>query len=653
MQLTQKYINETKRFSKMVKRGQLSVFIMIGIFLLLGIALFLVFFQGSLHEFFPNLGDPLVAYTETCMESIARQGLEVMTLQGGYITLPEKMSIFPDAYVDNGFKVPLWYYKGRDKKPTIRFMETELGKYIDENIGTCLNYDDFPQFEIEKLGNISTDVDIGYHDVEVTMHQKLKVKKYGADEYTYIDTFNTGFKSRFGEFYQLASELMDYENFFGFLENYTDEMIASSDYLPYEGMEISCKPSVWQLSKMKEYVQTLVMHNLNFLMFKNTKYYDTKIPYYDKQYKIDFTKNKFKDIGVKVIYNPLWDMDFEVSPSKNGIVKPIKFSIDRYLNTCVKIFHHKYSVNYPVLFQLSDEYGNRFYFASPVIMKRGLANRYNEILPWPTEYDDAGSIAYCANTSKISMFGLDDKGMLVSTPSIRNNRQNSLRVFAIDKVYGTVLPGVNISYACVNFKCSIGTTSYPMIDGLLTGAQPMLDKKFPDCSGGLVIAQHPNYQTKRVQMSVEENTNNALVTLEMYPLKQFNYKVMVVEDHNGIIDVRELTDDEKAVITIKNNDEMFEKTIVIPSDNDYFRNLSLMVGDLTYDLDIMLVNDDRYLGGLALNWTVNQDELLRNNYILFYALKKDPLYAPSTAKEWQEIYDFPINNSDKYPPELR
>jgi len=199
---------------------------------------------------------------------------------------------------------------------------------------------------------------------------------------------------------------MDYENRDYFLENYTDEMIACSDWLPYEGMELTCSPRVWQVSQMKDYTQTMIMHNLHFLQFENTDFRETGMPYYDKQYKVPFTWEDFRDFKVDVIYNPHWGMDFEVIPSHSGITEPYEFTLSKYLMSCIKIYHHKYNVEYPVIFQLTDqeEPENKFFFASPVIMKRGIPNRYNEVLPWPTDYDETRSIDYNNNQQKCQSY---------------------------------------------------------------------------------------------------------------------------------------------------------------------------------------------------------------------------------------------------------
>ena len=632
----------------------MSVFILVGIFILLVVVMLYSLNQGLIPGFEFGESDPVTQYTETCLESVAKEGLSIMSVQGGYIDLPQMLSYDSGGYLNLGFKVPMWYYKGTDWKPSRTRMEKELSEYIVSNIGTCLNdYRAFRnEYDIEYLGEMDAGATIQDRSVTAELNNYMRLTPLGEERHTYIEEFKVDIETDFGRLYSLASEIMDHENTEYFLENYTDEMIACSDYLPYEGMEISCSPSVWRVDDMEDYTQQLVMHNLHFLQFVNTRFEETGMPYYDKQYKVYFTSNDYSDISVEPIYRPSWGMDFEVIPSENGVSKPFDFTINRYINTCVKIFHHKYSAYYPVMFQLTDGVED-FFFATPVIMKRGLPNRYQEVPLWPTEYDQAGSREYCSQTTEVTLYTQDSSGDMMTTPSLRQNRQNSLRVFVENALTGELMPGVNISYQCVMWRCPIGSTSYPAQAGLLTGAAPMLSARFPECTNGLVIAQRPGFLTARKQMTVSEETDGSQVTIEMLPLKEYDLSVRVVEDHNGLITERELEEDESVLITLKNDGLMYDKTIVYPSENPYFSNLSLIVGDVTYELDIKLVTDESYLGGLALNWTVPASRTFSNRHVIFYAIKKDPLVPAATAEEYQEIYEYAMKNSKDYPPRLR
>jgi hypothetical protein len=639
----------------MQKRGSVSIFIIVGLVLLVAVSLIYVIASGIVVPPWGKDSASVRKYTEECMNTITAQGISVMEIQGGYIGLPTRL-VATDAYIDMGYKIPYWYHHARDYRPTIRMMEVELSNYVQKNLPLCLdNYSAFKGLRITADGNMTVDASIGEHEVSVRLNYPLIIQEAGSDRLETLERFGKDIPSNIGTMHLLASELNNYENTEGFLENYTDEMIACSDWLPYEGMELTCKPRLWRVQEMKEYTQTMIMHNLHFLMFGNTKYEETGMPYYDKQYKVDFTDRDYRDFKVDVIYKPSWGMDYDVIPSDNGLVRPHEFKISKFLMGCFKVYHHKYSTEYPVVFQITDltKPGEKFYFATQVMMRRNLPNRHLEVVPWPSEYNAMNNARYCSNTSKVTMFTLDPTGRMLMTPAIRMNRQNSLRIFVRDASTDQYLPGANISYQCALYKCPIGETYYPLVDGLWAGASPKLETTFPDCEGGLVIAEREGYQQGMAQATVSKETTGEQVIVDMYPLRQFNYQFAVIEEHNGLISTRPLAEGENVLLNLKNEDLAYEQDILYPSESDYYKNLTLIVADVTYQLEAMLVAGDQYLGGARLNWTVSAQEAGGARFVTFNLLKLTPALPPSTPEEFQAILTYADEKSPNYPPEFR
>lgn len=641
----------------MKKKGVISVFIIVGIFIIVIIALILSMQQGVIPKpaFLRSDADAITTFTQSCISTITIQAVDIMLVQGGYIDLPKELKE-DELYLDFGFKIPHWYHQGYSYAPSVIEMQQELNDYVEENLKKCINgYVDFPQFDVIPLSNIKVESKIGERLIRIKTNYNLQVSYDEKEEKTYLEEFNVDVKSNLGKMANLGRELMLWENRDFFLENYTDEMIACSDYLPYEGMELDCSPKIWKVSDMKTYTQNLIMHNIHYLMFENTDYTETGMLYYDKQYKVDFTNNNYKGFKVEVIYNPKWGMDFEVNPSSNGVSKPMKYALDKYLMSCFKLYHHKYTIEYPVVFQITDTKNpeNKFSFATPVIMRRGIPNRFSEVRPWDSEYDEAGSKEYCSNKTRIIMHNVDSNGLIYSTPSLKNNRQYGLRVFVKDTVSNQMMSDVNISYQCVNYRCEIGETSHPKSGVFYTGGLPMLNSKFPECLNGLVIAEKTGYQKEIKQVTVSKETDAIQVDIKMSPLKKFNYIIKVIEDHNGLIRERDLKDDEIVMMTINEETKNFEENIVYPTDLEYFSDLDLMVGDFKYELDVKLVTEEEYLGGLLYNWTVSKSSMQNGRYVIFYVIKKDPLVMAQTPEDYKDVYDYAIENSDKYPPKIR
>ncbi|MBN2458274.1 hypothetical protein JXB31_04050 [Candidatus Woesearchaeota archaeon] len=649
----------------MAKRGQLTIFIIVGLLIVIIVGLFFMM-KTRLGE--NVLGPPseikeIVLYTETCVSQLASEGVFQLSMQGGYINMPDYILSDKRSYVDNGFFVPLWLYKSDERMPTVHDMEMQLASYVDENLLGCLSFylpfakeydiicDELPKSEVK----------ISDREINIKTYYSLDINKKGSETFYSWDEFNSEVKSRLGEMYELSKEIMEYENREAFLEDYTDEMVACSDYLPYEGMEITCSPRSLLVSDMKDYTQQLVMHNLHFLQFEKTDFQETGMPYYDKQYKIDFTNKDYTEYKVNVIYNPAWGMDFEALPSHNGLVEPYEFEITNIIRSCVKVYHEKYNIDYPVIIQVMESGNpeNAFYFASPVLVMQNLPNRYNEVRPWEVEADELDSEKYCSPTADITVYSLDELNRMVAEPSYRDNRKNQLRVYALDALYGYpdgVLFGVNISYQCVRFKCDIGTTGYEeMEDGLLmVDSLPRLKSGFPECTNGFLIANKPGYHQAVKQQTVGPDTDGEQVTIEMYALKDFDYGIRVVQDHNGVINDRALDSSKETVmILLKNEEQGFEKKIIYPSDLDYYTNLSLLMGDFTYNVEIMLTQDDELVGGANYNWTPSLNNLFYSNYVVFYVYKKDPLVLTTSPEESYELYKYALEASPAYLPRFQ
>jgi hypothetical protein len=646
----------------MKNKSQISIFVIIGLVIIIIISGFL-FFNDSLPLISKkdNIAN-IVIYTETCIEQIATDGIFMQRMQGGYINIPE-IILLRKAYVEaGGFKVPNWFYKGSSYKPTILRMEEELADYIDDNLLRCLNfYIPFVnKYDITFQELPTTNVKISNNKVSLNTNFPIEIKKKGIDEIYYHNEFITELKTDLGKLYNLASELDSYENTEAFLEFYTDEMIAASDYLPYNGLELDCKPKYFYEREMKEYTKQLIIHNLKYLQFLNTNYKESGYPYYDKIYKVDFTRNNYKDYNINILYHPNWNMLFKAVPSDNGVVKPHEFKAFNFFSVCMKVYHTRYTIEYPVLFQLlnEDNMDSFFYFSTPVLMRRNMPNRYSEVIPWDIELlDSETNDPYCDLTTNVTNYYLGQNNVMLTNPAIRNNRENKLNVYAVDWFYGYpggVLNNVTIHYQCVKSKCEIGKTSFVSVDNLLMfNSLPHLNTGFPECENGIIIAQKDGYHQAITYQSVNEQTDNEQVTIEMYKLKELKFNVKVLDESFGLLQERNLRNGESAIIIIKNDELRFEKQLFFPIDENLeFNNLELLIADVDYDLEILLTHGSYLVGGSNLNWTVNAEDVFSLNNVEFYVYKKSPNVVTYDPEELYQLYETSLNESIDYPPRL-
>lgn len=130
----------------MKKKGQVTIFIIIAVIIIAAIALFFVFRSGVI----PGVGGPAheitpAPFLDTCLRDKTREGIEIISLQGGYINNPlhirfmfEEEGVYRNisylCYTSN------YYIPGDNKQPMlIQHLKSEVENYISEEVEFCFN----------------------------------------------------------------------------------------------------------------------------------------------------------------------------------------------------------------------------------------------------------------------------------------------------------------------------------------------------------------------------------------------------------------------------------------------------------------------------------------------------------------------------------
>ena len=117
----------------MDKRGQVTVFIILGILVVIGILLLAV----------PRMRPPLEQETQlqnvrsevqqsvdSCLQQVGLEAVQYISSKGGYFD--------PPASYDNGSLLPFYAYLAEDNTPTQATVERELSKYVDKQLFFCV-----------------------------------------------------------------------------------------------------------------------------------------------------------------------------------------------------------------------------------------------------------------------------------------------------------------------------------------------------------------------------------------------------------------------------------------------------------------------------------------------------------------------------------
>ena len=157
----------------MRKRGQVTIFIIIAIVLIAAIGLYFVFRDSFNVKEIPSEIDFVYVHIISCLEETTEQGINYISLQGGYYEVPKQLSI---EYFSKD--IPYYYLNSKVYVPSIEIVEEGLEEYIYINLENCLNFEDFEEqgFEINK-GNLLVSTNIKENKVNIKVDYPITITK--------------------------------------------------------------------------------------------------------------------------------------------------------------------------------------------------------------------------------------------------------------------------------------------------------------------------------------------------------------------------------------------------------------------------------------------------------------------------------------------
>ena len=196
--------------SKMKKSGQITVFIIIAVIIVAGIALFFIIMSKTKPTMSrPSMENPQ-AYVEQCAQDAASRAIEIILPQGGWIsTINYKMY--------NDTKVAYLCYIGVNYKACImqtplfiRHIEGEITNYTHPIIESC-----FQELKTEleakkynvEMGEMNVSTELGTNGVKIKINRDFNIEK--NKETRRFNSFKAAFNS---PVYNLAVVALDIAN---------------------------------------------------------------------------------------------------------------------------------------------------------------------------------------------------------------------------------------------------------------------------------------------------------------------------------------------------------------------------------------------------------------------------------------------------------
>lgn len=184
------------------KKGQVTIFIIIGILIVAGVLLFFLLRGNLTNEGRSNQVDqevePIYNYVQGCLEESSGEGIFHISERGGYYEVPEE--------IKSDMGVPYYLKEKEVMMISKQEMESQLSRTIEERMSSCVDFSQFQDHDINS-GEISVDASVEREKVIIDMDFPLSIKK-GEDTYE-IGEFQETREEKLGTIYNLVSEYIE------------------------------------------------------------------------------------------------------------------------------------------------------------------------------------------------------------------------------------------------------------------------------------------------------------------------------------------------------------------------------------------------------------------------------------------------------------
>ncbi|MBI4439713.1 hypothetical protein HY638_01965 [Candidatus Woesearchaeota archaeon] len=619
----------------MKKRGQITLFIIVGIVMLFSLGMF-IYFKSEVSK--PREQAeievlPVQSFVTACIDSLGTEAIERIGEQAGYVDIPESVRSNKNSYLSllgiGDAILPYWWYKGVSAIPSPDYMKNEIASYVESNLKVCLN-NFMPlknEFRIEEQGKAEAIASINEEDVSISVKYPLKIISLTNSSVQEVGEFDAIIPIRLKKAYELARDIIDSENSEKFLEKKTIDLMVVDESIPDTDIEVTCDKREWYLPQIRERMKKLVATNFQYIKIANAEFNDQSYvespestryneSYFGYHYVWNVSEKSYPGMHATVSYLENWPLYMYARPSRNGVLKSnSQDGFDMLEGLCLHIWHFTYDIVYPVEVTIHDEENPRhrefrFTYATDVSVKSNTPARENFA---STVFEFAGQgnqEEYC------------------SSP------RNEVTLYTLDSVTKEPVADANLTFVCGGFSCPVGKSEI-----LGFGAAAGMIKKMPYCVSAFIKGSATGYAA--AQKNIQSSLKDRAYTLELTPVKEFDIEVRKIVNGAEI----SLGENERAFISVIGPD--FEENIVYPVlTEEKFRLLAK--SDFAYNITIYIITNESVLGGYQAEW--------RPSWMLLKDAKKIVfLTAVSDSADDSERYKFvaQLKENSKKVPEPR
>ena len=179
----------------MLKRGQLTIFIIIGV-VMIGSLAFLAVNKGFFNKLNPE-ADSVSNFVQDCIKQTGENGIFALGLQGGYYSPPNNS-------VEYG--IPYYYLDEENLMPSKSEIEGEINSYVNNNLASCINdFSDFSDLTID-AGEMSAVSTIADNNVVFNVDYPVTIRK--DESSSLVRDFKVPVQIRLGTIYNSAEKII-------------------------------------------------------------------------------------------------------------------------------------------------------------------------------------------------------------------------------------------------------------------------------------------------------------------------------------------------------------------------------------------------------------------------------------------------------------
>ncbi len=545
----------------MKKRGQITLFMVIGIILLFSTSL--IFYtkekvqeaQTSTERFAatktPTDLLPVKVYVENCLTEVGEDAIRLIGANGGYIDIDAQgfttNPFSPDTqiieYVPD--KIPFWYYTDASDnfaslKPELYLdtdgdnsIEDQINRYVEEELHICFrNFTALEDnFKIIPDGVIDVITTVSDENVLLKLLYPMEVESKATGTKTKMKRFLAVEEVNLKNIFVFINETINAEINRSFLEDPIRNLITiygGEDKVipPFNEVKMGGNTNVWARFNVEKIIKNDILQFIRLMRIVNTRDSNPYQVYYTDPANHDVKQgvfnslsfqldNAYPDLKVDFFY-PGTPIYFDVGGQEVIKAEPTAgFDVIPLSLLPFKIYEYPegYDLSYPVVMKIEDplafdEEGYKFQIALEGNIRNGRP--------------------YTGGTFRTSL--------KVGVPVLRVGDKNlfvdkEIEIFTTDSEDDSPLDGVTVTYICGE-RVILGDTK-------MKDDEAVLKTKMPFCGfGGKIKIEKEGYLAEVITYNNRKNDGIVKFDLNLYPVVTKGVRIMKRNDTH-VLNIRD------------------------------------------------------------------------------------------------------------------